>query len=424
MVIMKRASKEIDINRRHSSALTGNERHMKKLLMEILERLQRQREEQIQVGNPAGLRRIWRMTRICMRKLIACVTIPHYVIIEYGGERLRINSESISDAMIAVTYRFKTRQQLRDIFTHFQIPQWFRFPSGGHKLHGEEVLLMALERCALGTRLIDMQQKYHVYHSTIGRAIHMFAGWMQNNWGYLLHDNIDFWVPYLAESCEAIKNKMDEHYDVQVDERFRIAQFIDCVIISSSRTGGGPMTPGKFAERFPLLVQESFYNGWARVHGVKKQAIGMANGMAFDVTKGYSCRRNDMHVLGDSDMDSRLEEVTEFMCFGDSAYPHMARITSINNLNEFEDINRALNGCRISIEWMFRDITVLWKLVACKDILKLLDGFINCDNLLDLCFIFNNAYNCMNGNETSQWFGMKPPTIHVYTSQGMNKENV
>lgn len=157
MVILKRASKEIDINRRHSSALTGNERHLKKLLVEILKRLQLQRDDQIQQANHAGVRRIWRLTKICMRRLIACVTILRYVIIEYGGERLRIDSESISDAMIPVTYRFKTRQQLRDLFIFFDLPQWFRLPSGGHKLHGEEVLLMALERCALGTRLIDMQ---------------------------------------------------------------------------------------------------------------------------------------------------------------------------------------------------------------------------------------------------------------------------
>lgn len=137
----------------------------------------------------------------------------------------------------------------------------------------------------------------------------MLAAWMQDNWGYL-HDNVAFWVPYLDESCNAIKRKLSEEYNVEVDDGFCIAQFIDCVVIPSSRVGGGPMTPGKFAERFPLLVQESFYNGWARVQGVKKQAMGMANGMAFHVTKGYSCRRNDMFLLGDSDMDSRLEDVT------------------------------------------------------------------------------------------------------------------
>ena len=67
---------------------------------------------------------------------------------------------------------------------------------------------------------------------------------------------------------------------------------------------------------------------------------------------------------------------------------------------------------------MFRDIAVLWKFVTTKDILKLLDGFINCDNLIELCFMFGNAHNCMNGNEIAQWFGLSPPTFAVYTSQG------
>ena len=113
-------------------------------------------------------------------------------------------------------------------------------------------------------------------------------------------------------------------------------------------------------------------------------------------------------------MNSKLEEATDDMCFGDSAYPHMTRITSRNNVDKFEDINRALNGCRISIEWMFRDVAVFWKLVTKKDILKLLEGFIKCDN--NLCFIFSNAHNCLNGNETSQWFRLLPPTFTLYTS--------
>ena len=183
------------------------------------------------------------------------------------------------------------------------------------------------------------------------------------------------------------------------------------------------MTPGKFAARFPYLVQEALYSGWAKVHGIKKQAMGLANGMAFNISKGYSCRRHDMHLLADTDMNTILEADTLFMCYGDSAYPHMSRITSRNNVEMFNEINAGLNGCRITIEWMFRDLTVMWKLVASKDILKLLGGFIKCDNLIDLCFLFSNAYNCMNSNEISQWFEMIPPTFTVYTSQGKNKQN-
>lgn len=429
MVIMKRAAKELDINRRHSGALSGNDRSRKKLLMRIFNLLMIQHGELVQIGNLATARRIWRMIRICLRNLLHCVSIPMYDVIAYNGERVRIDSESIQDAMIAVTYRFKSRQQLRELYIHLQIPEWIILPAGGHRIHGEEVLLMSLERCALGTRLVDMQLKYHIYHSVIGKALHFFAEWMQNNWGYLIHDNNEFWIPYLAASCEAIRQKLSDQYDVEVDEigenedGFRIAQFIDCMIIPSSRTGGGPMTPGRFAERFPLLVQESFYSGWARVHGIKKQGMGMANGMAFNVSKGYSARRHDMHLPADTDMNGKLEVATNFMCFGDSAYPHMSRITSRNNVDEFVEINKGLNGCRISIEWMFRDIATYWKLVAKSDILKLLGGFVRCDNLIDLCFIYSNAHNCMNGNEISQWFELSPPTFQVYTSQGRQQCN-
>jgi hypothetical protein len=219
-----------------------------------------------------------------------------------------------------------------------QIPEWFRLPDGGHKIHGEEPVLIALEKCANGTCLIDLQQKYHIYQAVIGKALHVFASWMQDNWGYLIHDNTEFWTPYLEAFCNAIMRKTSEQYEVEVEgmddmgRGFRIALFIDCMIIASDRTGGGPMTPGRFAERFPLLVQESFYSGWARVHRIKKQGMGMANGMAFNVSKGYSCRRHHMHLLADTDMNSKLEEATDYMCFGDSAYPHMARITSRNDV--------------------------------------------------------------------------------------------
>ena len=52
--------------------------------------------------------------------------------------------------------------------------------------------------------------------------------------------------------------------------------------------------------------------------------------------------------------------------------------------------------------------------------LKLLNDFTHVDNVIDAYFIFNNAWNCMNGNETSQWFGLPPPSFTTYTSLGIN----
>lgn len=243
MVVFKRAAKELDINCRHSGALTGHDRYARRIPFRILEYLRDQLV--LQNGNPAGRKRIWRMTKSCVRKLLSIISIPQLVVVNYNGDRLRINSEVIQDAMIPITYRFKNRSQLWELHDNLQIPQWFIIPLGGHRIHGQEMLLMALERCALGSRLIDMQQKYHIYHSVIGKALHYFALWMQDNWGYLIHDNNEFWMPYLRTSCEAIRNKLLDHYDVEVDEigdgedGFLIAQFIDCIIIPSSRTGGG-----------------------------------------------------------------------------------------------------------------------------------------------------------------------------------------
>jgi hypothetical protein len=48
------------------------------------------------------------------------------------------------------------------------------------KSDGEEVLLLVLERCALGTRLVDMQMKYRRNHAALGRAIHIFADGCKN----------------------------------------------------------------------------------------------------------------------------------------------------------------------------------------------------------------------------------------------------
>lgn len=184
--------------------------------------------------------------------------------------------------------------------------------------------------------------------------------------------------------------------------------FIDCTMIRSERPGGGPIVPGPFAPRYPFIVQEAFYNGWKRFHGIKKQSIGLANGMAFHVSRGYSCRRHDLYVRNVSDIDDRLAYLTEddhpndqFTCYGDSAYPESRRITCRRDGIEFSDLNKAMNGCRETIEWMHRDLFQYWKITTMKSNFKLLTEFCKADNLIDLCFILNNAYNTINHNKCS-----------------------
>ena len=183
---------------------------------------------------------------------------------------------------------------------------------------------------------------------------------------------------------------------------------------------GGPDAP-----RFPDHVQRAFYNRWARKHGIKKQSCCLANGMALDVGKGFSCRRNDLHLLRESDLNIRMTALTadqppadKFQLYGDSAYVVMQSITSADNEEAFGHIKAGMNSCRESIEWQFRDIKIMWKYTSLKYKLQLLDQFLKVDDLIDTCFIFNNAWNCMNGNETSQYFKSPPPSFETYTSLG------
>ncbi|MBC7766551.1 hypothetical protein H7Y21_00965 [Arenimonas sp.] len=56
--------------------------------------------------------------------------------------------------------------------------------------------------------------------------------------------------------------------------------------------------------------------------------VGLANGMAFYVSKALSCRRHDLHLLAESNMNELISALTWLMIYGDSAYHEMDSLTS------------------------------------------------------------------------------------------------
>ena len=428
MVILKRNCKDVDINVRHSVSLTGNDRHKMRFLREILTNLLALHQEFVANEDHVSERMVLRYARVIFAGYDSVSTVEIDHPINYLGDRLRFDALHIG--MIATTYRFKSISQLRELKECLQIPDRIVNPRDRSVYDGEELLLLVLERCALGTRLIDLQNKYHRNHSAIGKAINFFCTWLQEHWGYLIHDHLDFWKPYLRGSRDAIVAKLEAYYrdlEVEIDPNLRVASFIDCTIIGTSRPGGGPMEAGPDAERFPGHVQRAFYNKWARKHGMKKQSCCLSNGMALHVGGGFSCRRHDLHLLRESNLNDMLtnlygdEDLADhYQIYGDSAYIVMPNITCAADINQFGAIRAGMNACRESIEWMYRDLKIMWTITSLKYKLKLLDNFTDVNNIVDACFIFSNAWNCMNGNETSQWFNTPPPSFATYTSLGPN----
>ncbi len=141
MLTMRREGKSLDINRRHGLALTGEIRHSKDTYYRLASRIFNHRAT-------LAARRAKRFLRIVLRQFFVVASVPVIVRITFSGIRLRFNT--IDPSRIADTYRFKTVEQLQQLKDLLQLPDDNLI--GDSRVHGEEILLIVLERCALGSR--------------------------------------------------------------------------------------------------------------------------------------------------------------------------------------------------------------------------------------------------------------------------------
>ena len=148
MLTMRREGKSLDINRRHGLALTGEIRHSKDTYYRLASRIFNHRATLIAANQHIAARRAKRFLRIVLRQFFVVASVPVIVRITFSGIRLRFNT--IDPSRIADTYRFKTVEQLQQLKDLLQLPDDNLI--GDSRVHGEEILLIVLERCALGSR--------------------------------------------------------------------------------------------------------------------------------------------------------------------------------------------------------------------------------------------------------------------------------
>jgi hypothetical protein len=118
MVIYKTSSKNLDINCRHSAALTGLDRHRKRVIMALFLRVHSVFNEEVDEFRKAiALRYMRRISR----EYMTVATIPNKVYIDYLGERLSIDSDMIEEGKIAAViscaaYSLDFEYQLTSLF--------------------------------------------------------------------------------------------------------------------------------------------------------------------------------------------------------------------------------------------------------------------------------------------------------------------
>ena len=139
--------------------------------------------------------------------------------------------------------------------------------------------------------------------SQLCRATYWFLDIMIVNWGYLLLNNLEFWLPYFPACAEAmrvelatlpnISNRQEWPSAYDPAGGFCVFSIIDDTLNATCRPGGGPRTGGEQAPRVDRLIQQAWWTGWKKLHGIKWQTLDLSLGMNAHVYGPASVRRND-----------------------------------------------------------------------------------------------------------------------------------
>lgn len=136
-------------------------------------------------------------------------------------------------------------------------------------------------------------------------------------------------------------------------------------------------------------------------------------------------RHNDIFTLGESRINPRLKTMQEglfeilYSLYGDSAYPVYDCILSRHQGDDLDELlvleNQCMSSVRESIEWVNADIKSKFAFVSFHKGLKLRHSKL-VTKMIVVTAILTNCYKCLNGCQTSTYFGMKAPSLEEYLS--------
>jgi hypothetical protein len=123
-------------------------------------------------------------------------------------------------------------------------------------------------------------------------------------------------------------------------------------------------------------------------------------------------RRNDLHLFARSELNQRLQDLSQLGAYGDSIYPHLSNILSSwryeNNTERMIEENVAFKLVRISIEWNYMVTRTLYSYLAQFDKLKVL-GSDNVSKVYTVATILRNCNVSLYGSCTSKYFELEIP---------------
>ncbi|KAG2193789.1 hypothetical protein INT47_009931 [Mucor saturninus] len=167
----------------------------------------------------------------------------------------------------------------------------------------------------------------------------------------------------------------------------------------------------------PSEYPEILYNGHVRYHGLKYQGIVTHDGITVSLSGPFAGAMHDQAVMVSSGIMDDLRKCLDpretggelYAIYGDPAYVESDILikpfrTGAQMHRLDKEANYVMSKLRIIVEWEFGHVANLF-------------AFLKCALFYKIATLMKNIHICVNGGQSSSYFGISPPTLEEYMDE-------
>ena len=310
----------------------------------------------------------------------------------------RFNLDALDDGACYEMFRFRKQDIIR--LKEALLIQNTIVTDNKSVFSGVEALCILLRRLAYPNRLGDLVPIFGRCKEDLSRIFNLMLSYIYDHHGHLL-SNLN--KPWLS------RNHLQMYADAVTEKGGPLQNcwgFIDGTARPVCR---------------PTYNQRECYSGHKRVHCLKYQSVQVPNGLIAHMFGPVEGRRHDAAMLAQSGLLNQLAGLDNgddgpFCLYGDPAYPLRVNLISpyrgANLSVEQMAFNKAMSKVRQCVEWSFGGIVQEFAFLDYKKNMKIyLQPVGKCYLVGSLLW---NCRTCLYGNQTSEYFGIQPPSLEDY----------
>jgi hypothetical protein len=285
---------------------------------------------------------------------------------------------------------------------HLQIPESFSTPQRD-RVFGWEGMCIMLYRLSFPIRYTEMRKIFGRSNSALARIFLWMVDFVHDKWSSLIYMNKPILQQRLEEYCSSIASVTGLPTNVY--------GFIDGTKVEICR----PKSRVKGQN-----LQKLCYSGHKRIHCLNFQGVTTPDGLCIHFSNPIEGCRHDTTLLTRTALLEVLKKydfLVDKLLYGDPAYGLSDWIMcgfKGNNLSfQQEHFNSTMSSVRTAVEWNFGLAKSLWQQMNYYRSNKI--NLTPVGKIVKVCILLTNCHTCyFGGNQISDFFDMKPPSLKEY----------